>query len=294
MDTKVTVNKKTSDDQISEILADDSTKLYFHDVGFYRLLSPEEEVEIARRCMEGDPAAREVLILANLRLVVGRAKYYINRGLSLQDLLQEGNIGLIRAVDKFDYRKGHRFSTYALKWINQAMNRAVIEKGSTIRVPVHMKEDINKITKMRKVMLQELMREPSVEELAARLGMTPKKVLRGIQVSCEVASLDTCIGDDEDATLGSLIPDQRIASPEDEAVEGVMKSVIAGIMKKCLNERECRVIRLRFGMEDGHCMTLEEIGRELGVTRERIRQIESDALRKLKASMKRQHIDEAV
>ncbi|MBR2770177.1 MAG: RNA polymerase sigma factor RpoD [Solobacterium sp.] len=259
----------------------DSVRLYLQEIGKIPLLSPEEEKEIAKRCQEGDQEARNKLINSNLRLVVSIAKKYIKRGLSFQDLIQEGNMGLMRAVEKFDYQKGFRFSTYATWWIRQSMIRAIADQSRDIRLPVHMGEQIMKVRRTEKQLIQELGREPTYREIAAKMeGMTPERVEEILKIAMEPVSLETPAGEEENSTLSDFIEDTSIVDPKDYANNEFLKEEMDRILQM-LNEREQKIIRMRFGLDDGRPKTLEEVGRECNVTRERIRQIEAKALRKL-------------
>ena len=259
----------------------DSVRLYLQEIGKIPLLSPEEEKEIAKRCQEGDQEARNKLINSNLRLVVSIAKKYIKRGLSFQDLIQEGNMGLMRAVEKFDYQKGFWFSTYATWWIRQSMIRAIADQSRDIRLPVHMGEQIMKVRRTEKQLIQELGREPTHREIAAKMeGMTPERVEEILKIAMEPVSLETPAGEEENSTLSDFIEDTSIVDPKDYANNEFLKEEMDRILQM-LNEREQKIIRMRFGLDDGRPKTLEEVGRECNVTRERIRQIEAKALRKL-------------
>ena len=268
-------------DLAAEYSLDDPVRMYLKEIGQVRLLSAEEEVELAKRVAEGDQYAKNKLTEANLRLVVSIAKKYSGRGLHILDLIQEGNTGLIRAVDKFDWTKGNKFSTYATWWIRQAITRAIADQARTIRVPVHMVETINKMSKMQRKLTLELGYEPSVTELAEALEMTEDKVMEIMQIAREPASLETPIGEEDDSNLGDFVADSNAVTPEGN-VESVMLREHIDALLGDLKERERQVIVLRFGLEDGRPRTLEEVGKEFDVTRERIRQIEAKALRKLR------------
>lgn len=261
--------------------SDDPVHLYLKEIGNYPLLTMANEVELAKRIEEGDEIAKQLLAEANLRLVVSIAKRYIGRGLSFLDLIQEGNLGLIKAVDKFDYNKGFKFSTYATWWIRQAITRSIADQSRTIRIPVHMSEIINKTYRVSRTLLQELGREPSEQELSEALNMTVDKVRDILKVSADPISLDTPIGEEDDSHLGDFIQDESLLGPEDAASYSILRDQIAKLLDT-LSEREHRVLVLRFGLEDGRSRTLEEVGKEFRVTRERIRQIEAKALRKLR------------
>ncbi len=260
---------------------DDPVKVYLKEIGKVPLLTPEEEIELAIRIADDDAAAKKRLAEANLRLVVSIAKRYVGRGMQFLDLIQEGNLGLIKAVDKFDYTKGFKFSTYATWWIRQAITRAIADQARTIRIPVHMVETINRVKKTNSQLLHENGREPTAEEIAARLDMPVEKVREIIRVAQEPVSLETPIGEEEDSHLGDFIPDDDTPAPADAASMLLLKEQIEKVLGT-LTPREAKVLALRFGLEDGHPHTLEEVGKEFNVTRERIRQIEAKALRKLR------------
>lgn len=261
----------------------DPVRMYLKEIGKIPLLSAEEEVELAKRMSEGEEEAKKRLAEANLRLVVSIAKRYVGRGMQFLDLIQEGNLGLIKSVEKFDYEKGFKFSTYATWWIRQAITRAIADQARTIRIPVHMVETINRYRKTSRVMVQELGREPTMEEIAKRMGISVERVREIIKTAQDPISLETPIGEEEDSHLGDFIPDENMAVPVEEAAYMVLKENLNEVLDT-LTEREQKVLRLRFGMDDGRTRTLEEVGREFDVTRERIRQIEAKALRKLKQS----------
>ena len=263
------------------LLPDDPIKMYLKEIGSVVLLSPEKEYELAVRSAEGDASAKRELAEANLRLVVSVAKRYMGRGMQLLDLIQEGNLGLIRAVEKFDYRKGYKFSTYATWWIRQAITRAIADQGRTIRIPVHMVETINRLVRTSRQMVQELGREPSTEELAGRLGLSLERVHEIMKIIQEPVSLSAPIGEEDDSHLGDFIEDSHVEVPLDAATNTLMREQLDAVIAT-LTEREQQVLRMRFGLDDGHSRTLEEVGKEFQVTRERIRQIESKALRKLR------------
>jgi len=260
----------------------DPVRLYFHEMGRVPLLTAVEEVSLAKRVERHDMAAKRKLIESNLRLVVSIAKRHVGRGLPLLDLIQEGNLGLMRAVEKFDYRRGFKFSTYATWWIRQAVTRALADQARTIRVPVHMVENINKLVRVRRQLIQDMGREPTAEELAEEMGVTPAKVREIQKISLEPASLHQAVGDDGDAQLGDFVEDIDAPSPIEEVAGVVQREEIVGVLG-VLTHRERRVLMLRFGLEDGRPRTLEEVGQVFGVTRERIRQIEAKTLCKLKA-----------
>ncbi len=260
---------------------DDPVKVYLKEIGRVPLLTPEEEIELAIRIADDDPKAKQRLAEANLRLVVSIAKRYVGRGMQFLDLIQEGNLGLIKAVDKFDYTKGFKFSTYATWWIRQAITRAIADQARTIRIPVHMVETINKVKKTNSQLLHKNGSDPSAEEIAAELDMPVDKVREILSVAQEPVSLETPIGEEEDSHLGDFIPDDDAPAPADAASMLLLKEQLNDVLKT-LTPREAKVLALRFGLEDGHPHTLEEVGSEFGVTRERIRQIEAKALRKLR------------
>ena len=277
-DDDVVVDADTSVDDSNGV--DDSVKMYLKEIGKIDLLEPEEERIIAQKMAEGDEDAKETLINSNLRLVVSIAKKYMNRGLSLLDLIQEGNIGLIKAVDKFDYTKGFKFSTYATWWIRQAITRAIADQARTIRIPVHMVETINKLTRIQRQLVQDLGREPTTEELAEAMGMEPAKIREIQKISQDPISIDKPVGEEEDSHLVDFISNDELAAPEEEVARNLLKEDLIKALGT-LTERERKVIELRFGLKDGIPMTLEQVGKKLGVTRERIRQIEAKAIRKL-------------
>ena len=260
---------------------EDPVRMYLKEIGKVPLLSAEEEIELAKRMELGDMEAKKRLAEANLRLVVSIAKRYVGRGMLFLDLIQEGNLGLIKAVEKFDYRKGYKFSTYATWWIRQAITRAIADQARTIRIPVHMVETINKLIRVSRQLLQELGREPSPEEIAAEMSMPVERVREILKISQEPVSLETPIGEEEDSHLGDFIQDDNVPVPADAAAFTLLKEQLEEVLST-LTEREKKVLTLRFGLEDGRARTLEEVGREFNVTRERIRQIEAKALRKLR------------
>ena len=276
-------------DLLEGVGTEDPVRMYLKEIGTVPLLTAEEEMELAKRKQEGDPRAKEKLIEANLRLVVSIAKRYTGRGMSFLDLVQEGNLGLIKGVEKFDYNKGFKLSTYATWWIRQSVTRALADQARTIRVPVHMVETINKMSKMQRKLTLELGYEPSVTELADALDMSEEKVMEIMQIAREPASLETPIGEEDDSNLGDFVADSNVLTPEDN-VESVMLREHIDALLGDLKERERQVIVLRFGLEDGHPRTLEEVGREFKVTRERIRQIEAKALRKLRNPVRSKRI----
>ncbi len=270
-----------TEEELKSGALDDPVRMYLREIGRVNLLTAREEVDLAKKMEAGSMAARERLIKANLRLVVSVAKKYIGRGMSLLDLIQEGNIGLIRAVEKFDYRRGYKFSTYATWWIRQAITRSIADQARTIRIPVHMVETINKLVRISRRLLQEKGREPTSEEIAEEMGVIPEKVREIIKVSQQPISLETPIGEEEDSHLGDFIEDPSALAPADAASHQMLKEAVGAVLDT-LSDREQKVLKLRFGLDDGRTRTLEEVGREFDVTRERIRQIEAKALRKLR------------
>ena len=260
---------------------EDPVRMYLKEIGKVPLLSAEREIELAQRMEEGDEEAKKELAEANLRLVVSIAKRYVGRGMLFLDLIQEGNLGLIKAVEKFDYHKGYKFSTYATWWIRQAITRAIADQARTIRIPVHMVETINKLIRVSRQLLQELGREPLPEEIAKEMDMPVERVREILKISQEPVSLETPIGEEEDSHLGDFIQDDNVPVPAEAAAQTLLKEQLDEVLDT-LTEREQKVLRLRFGMNDGRARTLEEVGREFDVTRERIRQIEAKALRKLR------------
>ena len=260
---------------------EDPVRMYLKEIGKVSLLSADEEIELAKRMEKGDEAATKRLAEANLRLVVSIAKRYVGRGMLFLDLIQEGNLGLIKAVEKFDYRKGYKFSTYATWWIRQAITRAIADQARTIRIPVHMVETINKLIRVSRQLLQELGREPTPEEIAEEMDMPVDRVREILKISQEPVSLETPIGEEEDSHLGDFIQDDNVPVPADAAAFTLLKEQLVEVLST-LTDREQKVLRLRFGLDDGRARTLEEVGKEFNVTRERIRQIEAKALRKLR------------
>ena len=265
----------------AEYNLDDPVRMYLKEIGKVPLLSAEEEIELAKKMEEGDEEAKKKLAEANLRLVVSIAKRYVGRGMLFLDLIQEGNLGLIKAVEKFDYRKGYKFSTYATWWIRQAITRAIADQARTIRIPVHMVETINKLIRVSRQLLQELGREPTPEEIAKEMNMPVDRVREILKISQEPVSLETPIGEEEDSHLGDFIQDDNVPVPADAAAFTLLREQLNEVLDT-LTEREQKVLKLRFGLDDGRARTLEEVGREFNVTRERIRQIEAKALRKLR------------
>ena len=286
-DTEASAEEITDDTLVEnitlskDIKINDPVRMYLKELGRIPLLTSDEEFENARRALEGDEEAKRILAESNLRLVVSIAKRYVGRGMLFLDLIQEGNIGLMKAVDKFDPEKGYKFSTYATWWIRQAITRALADQARTIRVPVHMVETINKLARVQRQLTQDLNREPTDEEIAKKLGISVEKVREVYKISQDPVSLETPIGEEDDSHLGDFIRDERTVSPEEYATEELLKEELAGVLLT-LTDREEKVLRLRFGLDDGQCRTLEEVGQIFGVTRERIRQIEAKALRKLR------------
>jgi RNA polymerase primary sigma factor len=281
--TMYSENQEDDSNQLgSNVKINDPVKMYLKEIGRVELLSHEEEITLAKLILEGDEEAKKKLAAANLRLVVSIAKRYVGRGMLFLDLIQEGNMGLIKAVEKFDYKKGFKFSTYATWWIRQAITRAIADQARTIRIPVHMVETINKLTRVQRQLIQELGREPTAEEISAKMeGMTADKVREIQKISLEPVSLETPIGEEDDSHLGDFIEDEEAMSPDDYAANELLKDELNEVLLE-LTDREEKVLRLRFGLDDGRTRTLEEVGKEFNVTRERIRQIEAKALRKLK------------
>lgn len=273
------LTKFTSD----EVKVNDSVKLYLREIGRVELLNPEQETSIAKRITEGDEIAKQELITANLRLVISIAKRYVGRGMHFLDLIQEGNLGLMKAVDKFDYTKGFKFSTYATWWIKQAITRAIADQARTIRIPVHMVETINKTTRVQRQLVQELGREPTAEEISERMEgtLSPERIREIQRIAIDPVSLETPVGEEDDSSLKDFIEDKEVVSPSDYTTQTLLKEELYEVMKD-LTDREERVLRLRYGLDDNKPRTLEEVGKEFGVTRERIRQIEAKAIRKLR------------
>lgn len=268
----------------SDVKHNDSVKMYLKEIGKVELLSPTQEVDLAKRILEGDEEAKRHLISANLRLVVNIAKHYVGRGMHFLDLIQEGNMGLIKAVEKFDYTKGFKFSTYATWWIRQAITRAIADQARTIRIPVHMVETINKITRVQRQLVQELGREPTAEEISEKLdnSLSPERIREIQRIALDPVSLETPIGEEDDSHLGDFIEDKDAQSPTEYATKSLLKDELYSVMQDKLTDRERDVLRLRYGLDDNHPRTLEEVGRVFNVTRERIRQIEAKAIRKLR------------
>ncbi len=266
---------------VENISVDDPVRMYLKEIGKVDLLTADQEKELAQAMIDGDETAKDQLCEANLRLVVSIAKRYVGRGMHFLDLIQEGNLGLMKAVEKFDHTKGFKFSTYATWWIRQAITRAIADQARTIRIPVHMVETINKLIRIQRQLVQEYGREPEIEELAEAMEMTPEKIREIMKISQEPVSLEKPIGEEEDSHLGDFIPDEDAPSPADQAAFTLLKEQLSEVLKG-LTYREEKVLRLRFGLDDGRARTLEEVGREFNVTRERIRQIEAKALRKMR------------
>ena len=273
--------KQLFDQALAEIGLDDPVKMYLKDIGRVPLLSADDEIELARLMQEGDEVAKKRLSEANLRLVVSIAKRYVGRGMLFLDLIQEGNLGLMKAVEKFDYQKGFKFSTYATWWIRQSITRAIADQARTIRIPVHMVETINKLTRVQRLLLQEFGREPTSAEIAEKMGITEERVCEIQKISQDPVSLETPIGEEEDSHLGDFIEDEKTATPSDSVSAKMLKEQLLRVLDT-LTPREEKVLRLRYGLDDGKPRTLEEVGKEFNVTRERIRQIEAQALRKLR------------
>ena len=275
------------------VTIDDPVRMYLKDIGKVPLLSAEKELELAYKMSLGDEEAKKQLVEANLRLVVSIAKRYVNRGMFFLDLIQEGNLGLMKAVEKFDYRKGYKFSTYATWWIRQAITRAIADQARTIRIPVHMVETINKVIRVSRQLLQELGHDPSAEEIAAEMNIPVEKVRDILKIAQEPVSLETPIGEEEDSHLGDFIPDEDASEPSEAASFSLLKEQLMSVLAT-LTPREEKVLRLRFGIEDGRTRTLEEVGKEFNVTRERIRQIEAKALRKLRHPSRSRKLKESL
>ncbi|MCR5553628.1 MAG: RNA polymerase sigma factor RpoD [bacterium] len=281
VETTLMENDEELEKLANQVSVDDPVKMYLKDIGKVPLLSAEEEIEIAKKMAEGDEDAKHQLSEANLRLVVSIAKRYVGRGMLFLDLIQEGNFGLMKAVEKFDYTKGYRFSTYATWWIKQSITRAIADQARTIRIPVHMYETINKLSKVVKQLVQKLGREPQTDEIAKEMGISEEKVREIQKISQDTVSLDSPVGEEEDSNLGTFLQDENATNPSDSATILMLKEQLLDVLNT-LTPREQKVIMLRYGIDDGHPRTLEEVGREFNVTRERIRQIEAKALKKLK------------
>lgn len=276
------MEKESMDEIIAEVNVDDAVKMYLKDIGKVPLLTGEEEIELAKRMLDGDVYAKNKLSESNLRLVVSIAKRYVGRtSMQFLDLIQEGNIGLLKAVEKFDYTKGFRFSTYATWWIRQSITRAIADQARTIRIPVHMVETINKLTRAVRQLLQKLGRDPTTAEIAEAMGVTEEKVAEVQKIALDPISLETSIGEEEDSKIADIVEDETALSPMEVTEQTLLKEQLLAVIET-LTPREQKVIRLRYGLDDGHPRTLEEVGREFNVTRERIRQIEAKALRKLR------------
>ena len=282
-------DKELYEQALSDIGLDDPVKMYLKDIGRVPLLSADDEIELARKMQDGDEDSKKKLSEANLRLVVSIAKRYVGRGMLFLDLIQEGNLGLMKAVEKFDYQKGFKFSTYATWWIRQAITRAIADQARTIRIPVHMVETINKLTRVSRILLQKLGREPTPEEIAREMGISEERVCEIQKIAQDPVSLETPIGEEEDSHLGDFIEDVTTATPSDSVSTTMLKETLLGVLNS-LTPREEKVLRLRYGVDDGRPRTLEEVGREFNVTRERIRQIEAKALRKLRHPSRSKHL----
>ena len=282
-------DKELYEQALSDISLDDPVKMYLKDIGEVPLLSADDEIELARRIQDGDEEAKKKLSEANLRLVVSIAKRYVGRGMLFLDLIQEGNIGLMKAVEKFDYQKGFKFSTYATWWIRQAITRAIADQARTIRIPVHMVETINKLTRVSRILLQQLGREPTPAEIAAEMGVSEERVREIQKIAQDPVSLETPIGEEEDSHLGDFIEDDRAVTPSDSVSTAMLKETLLSVLNS-LTPREEKVLRLRYGVDDGRPRTHEEVGKEFNVTRERIRQIEAKALRKLRHPSRSKHL----
>ena len=280
-DVIITEDSEEMEKLMSQVYVDDPVKMYLKDIGKVPLLTQEQEIELAKRMAEGDEDAKRQLSESNLRLVVSIAKRYVGRGMLFLDLIQEGNFGLMKAVEKFDYTKGFKFSTYSTWWIRQSITRAIADQARTIRIPVHMYETINKQKKVTRDLFQELGREPTVDEISKKMGIPVEKVIEIQKISQDTVSLDTPVGEEEDSTLGTFIQDENAISPADSASIMMLKEQLMEVLAT-LTPREQKVIMLRYGIEDGHTRTLEDVGKEFSVTRERIRQIEAKALKKLR------------
>ncbi len=286
-------DKELYDQLLKEISMDDPVKMYLKDIGKVPLLSADDEIELARKMMDGDESAKRELSVANLRLVVSIAKRYVGRGMQILDLIQEGNLGLMKAVEKFDYQKGFKFSTYATWWIRQAITRAIADQARTIRIPVHMVETINKVVRVQRLLLQQYGREPTPEEIAKEMGIPEQRVVEIQKISQDPVSLETPIGEEEDSHLGDFIEDEQALAPTDVVASNLLKEQLLEILDT-LTPREEKVLRLRYGLDDGKPRTLEEVGKEFNVTRERIRQIEAKALRKLRHPTRSKRLKEFI
>ena len=286
-------DKELYDQLLKEISMDDPVKMYLKDIGKVPLLSADDEIELARKMMDGDESAKRELSVANLRLVVSIAKRYVGRGMQFLDLIQEGNLGLMKAVEKFDYQKGFKFSTYATWWIRQAITRAIADQARTIRIPVHMVETINKVVRTQRQLLQQYGREPTPEEIAKEMGIPEQRVVEIQKISQDPVSLETPIGEEEDSHLGDFIEDEQAPAPTEVVASNLLKEQLIKVLDT-LTPREEKVLRLRYGLDDGKPRTLEEVGKEFNVTRERIRQIEAKALRKLRHPSRSKRLKEFI
>ena len=286
-------DKELYDQLLKEISMDDPVKMYLKDIGKVPLLSADDEIDLARKMMDGDEDAKRELSVANLRLVVSIAKRYVGRGMQFIDLIQEGNLGLMKAVEKFDYQKGFKFSTYATWWIRQAITRAIADQARTIRIPVHMVETINKVVRVQRLLLQQYGREPTPEEIAKEMGIPEQRVIEILKISQDPVSLETPIGEEEDSHLGDFIEDEQALAPTDIVASNLLKEQLIKVLDT-LTPREEKVLRLRYGLDDGKPRTLEEVGKEFNVTRERIRQIEAKALRKLRHPSRSKRLKEFI
>ena len=286
-------DKELYDQLLKEISMDDPVKMYLKDIGKVPLLSADDEIDLARKMMDGDEDAKRELSVANLRLVVSIAKRYVGRGMQFLDLIQEGNLGLMKAVEKFDYQKGFKFSTYATWWIRQAITRAIADQARTIRIPVHMVETINKVVRVQRLLLQQYGREPTPEEIAKEMGIPEQRVIEILKISQDPVSLETPIGEEEDSHLGDFIEDEQALAPTDIVASNLLKEQLIKVLDT-LTPREEKVLRLRYGLDDGKPRTLQEVGKEFNVTRERIRQIEAKALRKLRHPSRSKRLKEFI
>ena len=286
-------DKELYDQLLKESSMDDPVKMYLKDIGKVPLLSADDEIDLARKMMDGDEDAKRELSVANLRLVVSIAKRYVGRGMQFLDLIQEGNLGLMKAVEKFDYQKGFKFSTYATWWIRQAITRAIADQARTIRIPVHMVETINKVVRVQRLLLQQYGREPTPEEIAKEMGIPEQRVIEILKISQDPVSLETPIGEEEDSHLGDFIEDEQALAPTDIVASNLLKEQLIKVLDT-LTPREEKVLRLRYGLDDGKPRTLEEVGKEFNVTRERIRQIEAKALRKLRHPSRSKRLKEFI
>ena len=281
LDERIPEDVDDTDAFVEETATTDPVRMYLKEIGKIPLLSSVEELELAKRISEGDENAKTRMVEANLRLVVSVAKHYLGRGMQLLDLIQEGNMGLLKAVEKFDHTKGYKFSTYATWWIRQSITRAVADQARTIRIPVHMVETINRVSRTSRALVQELGREPTLSEISQYLNISEEKIAEVMKIAQDPVSLETPVGEEDDSHLGDFVPDSDIKEPAESASFNMLRQQLSEVMQT-LSPRECKVLRLRFGLEDGRAHTLEEVGREFDVTRERVRQIEAKALRKLR------------